>query len=289
MTADAGVVWLDGEVVAADEARVSALDRGLLYGDGVFETIRVYGGAPFRLGAHIDRLAAGARALGIRLTHSAEDLRVAVVETPAAGGLADAYVRITVTRGVGGAPGDLNSTPAATVMILARPFHPHPPELAERGARAQLSTVRRNDTSPLCNLKTLNYLDNLLARAQAREAGFDEAIMLNTRGNVAEGTASNLFIVRAGDILTPPVSDGVLPGITRAAVMAIADAREESFAPDDLLGADEAFLTNSLIEVLPLVGLDDAAIGPGVPGPVTLEIAAAYRSLVAAECRRDAR
>ena len=277
------VTWVNGEVSSASEARVSASDRGLLYGDGVFETLRAYDGVVFRLQAHLDRLQSGAETLKIPLPYSPAQLSGAVADALAAGSTREAYVRITLSRGTGGLPSDLVADQAPTVLIHARPFGGYASDLYERGMRGQLSTVRRNDTSPLANIKSLNYLDNLLARARALAEGFDEAIMLNTRQQVAEGTASNLFIVRGDRVLTAPVSDGVLPGITRAAVMGLTQAREQSFGLDELREADEVFLTNSLMEVMPLVALDGTPIGSGIPGSSALDTLRMYRELVERE------
>lgn len=283
MSGAAGVVWLEGRVTAAAEARVTASDRGLLYGDGVFETLRAYGGEPFRPAAHFERLLAGAAALRIKPPCGPEELAEAVRETLRAGDLQEAYVRITLTRGVGGAPGELATSGPATLLIHARPYAGYPAELYERGMRAMFARVRRNETSPLARLKSLNYLDNCLARAQAAEEGFDEALMLNTRGRVVEATAANLFVVRGGQVLTPPVSDGILAGITRAVVMELVPVAQQSFGPRELWGAEEAFLTNSLMEIMPLVATGDRPIGDGRPGPMTREVHERYRTLVREE------
>lgn len=283
MSGAAGVVWHEGRVTAAAEARVAAGDRGLLYGDGVFETLRAYEGEPFRLAGHVERLLAGAAALRIAPPCTAEELAEAVRETLRAGGLREAYVRITLTRGVGGAPGELRASGPATLLIHARPYAGYDPGLYERGMRAMLARARRNETSPLARLKSLNYLDNCLARAEAAEEGFDEALFINTQGRVVEATAANLFVVRGGQVLTPPVSDGILPGITRAAVMELVPVSEESPGPAELRAAQEAFLTNSLMEIMPLVAIGDRPIGDGRPGPMTRDAHERYRTLVREE------
>lgn len=283
-----GIIWLDGQLTPAAEAQIPALDRGLLYGDGVFETIRLYGATAFRLSDHLERLFSGAEALQIPVPYSREELTEALNETARQSELREAYVRITVTRGVGGLPSDLRAAKRPTVMIHVRPFDGYPSGLYERGMRAQVSAVRRNETSPLSRVKSLNYLDSLLARARAASEGFDEAIMLNTRDMVTEGTASNLFAVRGGELLTPPIADGCLPGITRAVVMELAGASERSLCPEDVLGADEAFLTNSLMEVMPLVHVHPRSIGRGAPGPVTERMRTEYRELVLGECGTEA-
>lgn len=284
MSGAAGVVWHEGRVTAADEARVAATDRGLLYGDGVFETLRAYGGEPFRLAAHVKRLLAGAAALRITPPCGPDELAEAVRETLRAGDLREAYLRITLTRGVGGAPGELTASGPPTLLIHARPYAGYPAELYERGMRAMFARARRNETSPLARIKSLNYLDNCLARAQAADEGLDEAVMLNTRGRVAEATAANLFIVRAGRVVTPPVSDGILPGITREVVIELVPVAQESFGPVEFWSAQEAFLTNSLMEIMPLVALRARQIGDGRPGPVTRDLHDRYRARVGNEC-----
>ena len=284
MSDGAGVIWQDRQVLLAGEAVVPALDRGLLYGDGVFETIRVYGGVPFRLGAHLERLAAGAEALQIALSHPAEALTVGLAEALRAAGLAEAYARITVTRGTGGAPSDLRGSASPAALIHVRALSALSPEHYASGVRACVSQVRRNETSPLSRIKSLNYLDSLLARSQAAACGCFEGLMLNTCGLLAEATAGNLFLVRRGRLCTPPISDGCLPGIARGVVMELCAVEERSLSLDDLRCADEAFVTNSLVEVLPLVEVDGSPVGTGTPGPAALVALAAYRHAVAREC-----
>ena len=288
---DQGVTWVNGRILAPAEPGLSPADRGFLYGDGVFETLRAYSGRPFRMSAHLHRLSAGAHALRIRIPHPLDELASIVRAVLADAVLLDAYVRITLSRGIGGLPSQLDAAEHATLVVHARPFSGYSGEMYDRGARACLSSVRRNETSPLSGIKTLNYLDSLLLRADARDRGYDEAIMLNTRGHVAECTASNIFIVSGTRLLTPPLSDGLLPGITRATVLELARRGQSPFAEvnertlglEEVRQADEAFLTNSLMEVMPLVAVDQAPIADGVPGPRTLALLAAYRDLVRLE------
>jgi len=279
-----GYIWVNGNLTRAQDATIPALDRGLLYGDGVFETVRVYSGVPFRLEAHVGRLFDGASMLQIPVPVSGDELCDVVASLLAVDQLDDAYLRITLTRGCGGPPADLRPTEAPTLMVQARPFSGYPADLYARGMSALLSPVRRNETSPLSLVKSLNYLDNVLARADAINAGFDEAILLNTAGLVTEGTASNIFVVLEDRVLTPPSHDGVLAGITRAAVFDVLDVTERSVGLDELVGADEAFVTNSLMEVMPLVCLGNERIGSGAPGPVAFEARRRYRLLIANEC-----
>jgi branched-subunit amino acid aminotransferase/4-amino-4-deoxychorismate lyase len=243
--------------------------------------MRSYGGRVFRLAEHYRRLAAGADLLAIPVPLTLAALEEAVDATLARNGLSGAYLRLTLTAGVaeGGGP---------SVVLFARDLAEYPPELRERGMAAVISTVRRNETSPLARVKSLNYLDNLLAREDARRGGAGEALLLNPRGFLADGAASNLFLVRDGTLLTPGVEAGALPGITRQVVMEMAgeegiEVVETSLAPPDLFGAEEAFLTNSVMELMPLVAVDGRQVGPGRPGPLTGRLARRYRDLVAQE------
>jgi branched-chain amino acid aminotransferase len=275
-------VYLNGELVAAEQAALSALDRGLLHGYGLFETMRSYGGRVFRLAEHYRRLEAGAELLAIPVPLTLAALEEAVDATLARNGLPGAYVRLTVTAGPAGDGGN------ASVILFAREVTEYPLELRERGMAAVVSAVRRNETSPLARVKSLNCLDNLLAREEARRSGAGEALLLNTRGFVAEGAASNVFLARNGTLLTPGVEAGALPGITRQAVLELAgeegiEVVETSLALPGLVGAGEAFLTNSVMEVMPLVSVDGRPVGPGRPGPLTERLARRYRDLVARE------
>ena len=273
-------VYLNGELVAAEQAALPALDRGLLYGYGLFETMRSYSGRVFRLAEHYRRLEAGAELLAIPVPLTLAALEEAVDTTLARNGLAGAYVRLTVTAGPDGG--------RASVLLTAREVTEYPPELHRRGMAAVVSAVRRNETSPLARVKSLNCLDNLLAREEARRSGAGEALLLNTREFIAEGAASNVFLVRNGTLVTPGVEAGALPGITRQAVLELAgeegiEVVETSLALAELAGAGEAFLTNSVMEVMPLVSVDGRPVGPGSPGPLTERLARRYRDLVARE------
>lgn len=271
-------VWvlLDGEIVEESRAAIPATDRGLLYGHGLFETMRSYAGRVFLLEEHYERLLRGMKALGIDVYLRFDRVRGGIDGLLAFNGLEDAFIRLTLTAGPGHGFGQ--------TLIQARPPLDYPESMYERGATAITSSTRRNETSPLCAVKSLNYLDNLLARQEARRTGAAEALLLNSRGLVAEGSASNVFLVAGGALLTPGLSSGALPGVTRAAVLGIASRAglepvEAEIGPETLLGADEAFLTNSLMEIMPLVELDGATIGPGTPGPATRRLHALYRKL----------
>jgi len=270
-------IYLNGQVVDASEARIDPADRGLLLADGLFETLRAYGGKAFCLEAHLARLAAGCGILGLAAPPAAEtaDALRAVL---AANDLAEASIRITLTRGVG--PRGL-LPPADTKPTLMIAAFPLPPSLPH-AMSACLVGIRRNEHSPLSQLKSLAYLDNILALREADAAGCDEAILLNTAGRIAGGSRSNLFLLLDGILTTPPPSEGLLPGIARQTVLALAakhgiPAREATLTPADLEKSSEAFLTNSLVEVLPVTRLQDRALPAG---PVSANLAQLYRESI---------
>jgi len=283
-------LWLsrNGQVVAPGEGRVSLLDRGVLYGDGLFETMRAYGGRVFRLAAHLERLAAAAPVVRLPLPWPREDLAAAVTGLLVASGLADAYLRLTVLRGEGPPGPAAPETASPHYFVIARPLVPYPARRYREGATAIVAATRQNEGSPLSRVKSTSFLNHVLAIGEARDASVDEALLLNNRGELAEAATSNLFLVRGDALLTPPVECGCLPGIARAVVRERAPAlglaaSERPFTLPDLLAADEAFLTNSLMEVMPLVRVNDHPIGTGHPGPVTERVMAAYRAQVGRE------
>ncbi len=283
------LIWHDGQIFPPEDARCSCLDRGRLYGDGLFETMRAYSGQIFRLDAHLARMIAGAEQLYLQLPMATEELQRALQKTLKESELASAYIRLTVTRGVGGSPSQLDAS-TALVTIWVRPLPGYPPQLYERGMSAVLASARRNEYSPLSNLKTVNYLENIIARAEARRGGADEALFLNTTGQLAETSASNLFIVADGCVLTPPIEAGILPGITRACVLELCGAngisiQEQPLEVDQLREAAEAFLTGSVMEIMPLTSLAGKAIGSGQPGEITKQLQQAYRDLVDEETK----
>lgn len=276
--------------MSPEQARCSCLDRGLLYGDGLFETMRAYQGAVFRLEAHLRRLAQGAELLRIELPLTHQELCEAVQATLTPSRMNSACVRLMVTRGVGGQPWELRSG-SPHMIIWVRDSTGYPVELYERGMSAMLASTRRNEYSVLSRVKSLNYLDNLLARAEAKRAGADEAILLNTAGMIAEASASNLFLVDDGRLLTPPVAAGLLPGITRACIIQLAEAAgidliQEPLPLGQLIHSEEAFLTNSLMEVMPLTSFQCRPIGSGRVGTLTVQMMQAYQTLIAAEVAR---
>lgn len=280
-------VWLDGALVDIRKASVSPLDRGLLYGDGLFETMRAYQGKPFLLGEHLARLAEGCAALALPMPPG-KQLADAVRAVLDANGLGDrdARVRITLTRGAG--PGGLFPEQALepTVLVAAQPLDLPPWLVAGEGARAVTSAQRV--LSGAAHVKTTSFQSHVLAKAEAQRGNAWEALLLNERGEVAEGATSNVFALRGdGVLVTPPATAGILPGLTRAVVLRLAkpalclDAREEPLRPLDLVQAREAFLTSSVAEVVALTKVDGRAIGDGAPGPVTRAVRDAYRAEVA--------
>ncbi|MCC6641640.1 MAG: branched-chain-amino-acid transaminase [Deltaproteobacteria bacterium] len=279
-------VWIDGSVVDGAAARVPVTDHGLLYGDGLFEGIRIYGGRVFRLELHLARLAAGARAIGLTLPATAEQLREIVCETALAFGQREAYVRLLVTRGEG--PLGVDPTPCRTprVVCIVDAISLYPPEIRARGLDLATVSLRRPPADVLDpRVKSLNYLNSVLARLEAKRRGADEALILNLAGQIAEASVANVFVVRDGALATPSASDGALEGITRRSVLEIAArlglrAAERSIGRADVFAADEVFLTGTGARIAAVRSLDGAAIGAGAPGPIVRRIDAAFTELV---------
>lgn len=280
------IVCLNGEFFPMDEARVPATDAGLLLGDGVFETIRVEGGQLLHHREHFARLARGVRVLEIPFVVQTEDLLALCHQAVDANGHRDARLRITVTRGP---LRNLPITPSEgepTLVITATALDPRHEETREAGWRAVVAPHPRNHRSPLATVKATSYLDSLLARRYALRLGFDEALMLNTDGLVAEAAMANVFLVRGGAVLTPPLADGALPGIMRGRTIEIAaklgtECAEASLTVEDIVTADEVFFTNALIQIMPVVQVGEREIGDGEPGAVTRRLFAEHRREVA--------
>jgi len=277
------IVYLNGSLIPRSQARISALDYGFLYGFGLFETMRVYGGQVFRLDSHLNRLARSAEILGLLI--EALNLKGAVRDTIQANKLSEARVRITISIGEGGMVPDPSSCTQPTVLILAGHYKPYPKQVYERGFRAVVSSIRRNSQSPLSRLKSANYLENMLAKQEARAAGVDEAICLNEKGLLAEASMSNIFLVNDGILRTPGEESGILPGITREVVLELAsqlgiNTFEQDIRLDELFQTQEAFLTNSLMEIMPLTEIDGKPVGSGKPESVTRRLMANYKKLV---------
>ena len=278
--------WLNGVQRPVDEPLLSLLDRGFTLADGLFETMRARGGTVFRLDAHLDRLFGSARVLGIPIAPGLRDHVAAASRTAFTYGYEHASVRLTVTRGP--APPGLAPPPhpAPTVALAIAPLTP---ASEPRSIVAAIATARRNEHALTSGMKTLSYTESVLALSIAKAAGADDAIFLDTAGHISEATASNFFAVIDGTLVTPPRSCGVLPGITRAAVVEIAPARgidtvEREIAEPELAMASELFLTSSIREIAPLVRIATTAIGTGRPGDVTQRIISAYAMLARDEC-----
>lgn len=273
------LVNMDGQILPPGEAKVSVMDRSFLFGDSVYETMRTYGGTLFAFDEHMERMYASARALRLNIPIDREQMRTRCEETIEAAGNEETYCRIVVSRGEGayGLAGGLDAP--GRVVIIVRPYEPVDPELYEKGIDVIVAKVRRNPPEALDPaIKSGNYLNNILAAIEAKEAGAFDAVLLNTDGNVAEGTTNTIFCVRDGVVLTPPLSAGILEGVTRSLTLAAAasagiDAREQDFTPDELRTADEAFITSTLKEILPVVRVDDHTLGNGKPGPITRNLA----------------
>jgi branched-chain amino acid aminotransferase group I len=280
------IIYLNGALVPREEARVSPLDRGFLYGYGLFETMRAYRGRVFRLDRHLARLMRSAQRLGLASELDPTGLEQAIYKTLKANKLAEARIRLTVSAGEGERGLVPPTSGKLTIMVVVERLSP---QVDEDGVSAAIVSPRRNSQSPLSRIKSLNYLDSLIAHSEALARGADEAIMLNERGVVCECSTSNIFLVVAGKLITPSEESGILPGITREAILDLAQALgieaavEDEIPPSDLLRADEAFLTNSVREIVPIVMVDGKAIGPGKPGAVTRRLMAAYRELVGKE------
>ena len=263
-------VWLDGKIIDGAAARIDPADRGLTFGDGLFEWLKVVGGKPLRLASHLARLHAGAGALGIPVPLADKDIGLAMTALLEANGLSNAVLRLTLTRGKAPPGPATPADPRPTLLILATSPGPEPP-----GARAIICTVtRRNELSPTARFKTLNCLDSLLARREAEQKGADEALLLNSQGRLAESTVANLFVVIDGDVLTPPVSEGALPGVMRAEVIDRLSASTSQLHPADLGSASEAFLTNAG-GIRALLSVDGKPIGKGREGPLTTRLKSA--------------
>jgi branched-chain amino acid aminotransferase len=270
------LIYLNGKLVPKEEAKVSVFDHGFLYGDGVFEGIRIYNGRIFKLKEHIERLYASAHAIDLKPPLTQEELLQATVETVRANNLGDGYIRIVISRGEGDLGLDPQKCPNPTVVIIADKIAIYPEEVYKKGMKIITVSTRRNSPQALNpNIKSLNYLNNILAKIEANRANVPEAIMLSIEGYVAEATGDNIFIVKNKTLITPPLHLGVLPGITRQTVIELAKERgiiteEKPFTLYDVYTADECFLTGTAAEIVPVVEVDGREINGGVPGEITL-------------------
>jgi branched-chain amino acid aminotransferase len=278
-------IFIDGKYLDERDAKISVFDHGLLYGDGIFEGIRAYNGRVFKLKEHIDRLFCSAKAILLEIPLSHAALMKATVETIRANKLRDCYVRLIVTRGIGTLGLNPRSCKNPSVIIIAGKIQVYPPALYARGMDIVTVPTTRNLHSALNPaIKSLNYLNNILAKIEANNAGVEEAVMLNAEGFVAECTADNLFIIKNGELFTPPLSAGALYGITRQTVIELAQAAglkvsEPNLTRYDLFNADECFLTGTGAELIPVVKIDGRVIGSGKPGALTRKLVEDYHAL----------
>ena len=268
-------IYLNGQLVGKEQAVVSVFDHGLLYGDGVFEGIRVYGGKVFLLKEHIERLYESAKAIRLEIPISPVAMIQGTKDTVAANGITDGYVRLVVTRGAGSLGLDIRKTSNPQIIIIADTITLYPPEIYENGMNLiTASTIRNHPAALPARIKSLNYLNNILAKIEGTDAGTVEALMLNHKGEVAECTGDNIFLLKNGVLKTPSPDAGILEGITRNAVLQLAreagiPTQETTLIRHDLYVADEMFLTGTAAEVVPVVSLDGRKIGDGKPGPIT--------------------
>jgi len=279
------MIFIDGKFYSQADAKISVFDHGLLYGDGIFEGIRFYNGRVFRLEEHLDRLWDSARSICLEIPMSKREMTEALLETVRQNDLRDGYIRLLVTRGVG----NLGLNPAQcdrpSVIIIAATITLYPEAMYQNGLTVVTVATRRTNPAALNPaVKSLNYLNNVMARIEANLAGADEALMLNDSGNVAECTADNVFVVKRGQIFTPPITAGALRGITRSVVFEIAaeltvKISEADITRHDVFVADECFLTGTAAEIIPVIKADGRPIGNGKPGPITARMIARFREL----------
>ena len=271
-------LWLNGKLLSYDDAHIDPRDRGFTLGDGLFETMRVRAGKVMRLEKHLARLRRGADVIGLALTWENDELHEAIYQTHRANKLENAFVRLTVSRGVPSVRGLLPDTENAnpSLVIQVGQFGGYPAELYQYGMSTIISSIRRNEHSPLANIKSLNYLDSILAKQEAVDKGADDALLLNTAGNIACASMTNIFFVKDNTLFTPPLNDGALPGTMRAHVigelapMHGLSVVEQSISPAEISQMNEAFLTNALMGIMPLTSVDEQDISSGIPGRVTL-------------------
>lgn len=270
------LVYIDGQYYRKSEAKISVYDHGFLYGDGVFEGIRSYGGNVFKLKEHIDRLYRSANAIMLSIPFSKEEITAAVLGTLRKNGLKDAYIRLVVTRGVGDLGLDPRKCPEPSVIIITEPMlQLYDKERREKGLSMIISWVRRDPTDATSHeVKSLNYLNSILSKIEANNAGADEALILDSRGFICEATAENIFIIKDGDILTPPPTSGALSGVTAGVIKRLAQKLgykviERDVTPTELYGSDEAFLSGTGAQIMPIREVNKRTIGSGKLGPIT--------------------
>lgn len=276
-------VWMDGRLVPSAEARISVFDHALLYGDGIFEGIRIYNGRIFKEQSHISRFFKSAKGIRLEIPIPPEGVSQAMHQAIEANGITgDGYIRLICTRGLGALGIAITKAACPSIIVIAATIELYPKEVYQRGLRCVTASTLRTPANALSpRIKSLNYLNNIMAKCEAMDAGADEAIMLNHEGHVSECTGDNLFIVRGQEVLTPPPSEGILDGITRGVVMELGRRRglgvaEKVLLRFDVYTADECFLTGTAAEIVPVVSLDKRQIGNGQPGPITRQLMADF-------------
>ena len=278
-------VYIDGTLYDKEDAKISVFDHGFLYGDGVFEGIRSYGGKVFRLDAHLDRLWDSAKAIHLAIPTSKPQMAEAIRQTLAVNGIEDGYIRVVVTRGIGTLGLDPNRCACPQIVIITDKIALYPEEFYRKGLEIVTASTLRNHPAALSpRIKSMNYLNNILAKIEGLQAGCVEALMLNHKGEVAECTGDNIFLVRGGRLLTPPNDAGILSGVTRQAVIELAGqaglaTAEIALTRHDVYVADECFLTGTAAEVVPVVKVDARTIGDGTPGPITRDLMERFHKL----------
>lgn len=280
--------FLNGSFVPEQQAAISIFDRGFLYGDGLFETVCIYSGKVFRLNRHLERLFGGLDTLRFKIPYTEPSMGQALTDLIRRNNVANGFARIILTRGISDFGLGTRSSRDPNVVMYAQPREPFTTERYARGFHVIIATERANAQSIMEVTKTISRVHHVLAKMEAEDKGVDDAILVNTNGHLAEGTASNLFLVKGGALLTAPIEAGLLPGITREIIQTLANdekvpIKEGHFTVQDFYDADEAFLSSTLMELMPVVGVDGKKVGNGQPGPVTKKLHAAYRKLVAKE------
>ncbi len=281
-------VWINKKFIDIDDAKISIFDRGFLYGDGLFETMRSYAGVVFKLDEHLDRLFLGLKALKIREPCLKKYLSDVIYESLAINNLKSANIRLAVTRGEGTSGIDHREEFVPNVVIVSKELREYPDWMYSKGISAKVVGIQQNEYSPVSKMKSMNFLNYILARIGAKDEGFDEAILMNTNNYLAEAATSNIFLVKRKTVITPSLDSGVLPGITRGVIIKIAkrmqiDIKEKAVLYIELMDADEVFLTNSLVEVLPVTKVDSKKVGKGIPGEIAKLLHISYKKEVIKE------
>ncbi|MEK6765869.1 MAG: aminodeoxychorismate lyase [Planctomycetota bacterium] len=278
-------ICLNGKIISDTEGSVSSGDRGFLYGDGIFETLRSYNGKPFKLAEHLERMRCSAEKFSISFEYTNAEISENIKELIEKNNVQDAYIRITLSRGNGGNGLGINNNLKSTILIQAKSFTPYERRLYDEGMPLIVSGHRRSTSCPISSHKTTNLLTSILLKEEAKRMSANEAIVINTDGYVAECVVSNIFMVNNGSVVTPSLDTNILPGITRKTVLDICQnsgipAREECFKIDALIKAEEVFITNSLMEIMPVSRIDDYQIGKTIPGKITQQLMSAYKLLI---------